>query len=335
MNYEIQSRSDFMTGSCLVVKIPENEIDQNALLTAKADCPDFILPFHYKNTDGQVEIVYKIGSLSKLQHLSGNLTSVEYAGLWQSLLKPLLVCGDWFMNAGSFILKAEHLYYDKNKKAIKYVYIPSAYGLSGHDSFYEMAVEVSKMMTVSDAALENKVLRAIIKDFNPMEFLKMLSLHMTENAENPENPEGNNSFDAALSNYEKEMQKIPSERADVTQKTTAISSGPGLRCVGRANLPSLIQVQIAIGEFFTIGRHVSGIGKRQSDFEFDKKTKAVSQRHSVIERDVDGYRIIDLSSNAGTFINGEKVPPNTPVSLDTGTRISFGNSGTDYIWEDS
>ena len=45
---------------------------------------------------------------------------------------------------------------------------------------------------------------------------------------------------------------------------------------------------------FTIGRFDANIGKKQSSFEFDKKTRAVSRRHAVIERDTDGYKIIDL-----------------------------------------
>ena len=82
------------------------------------------------------------------------------------------------MNPCSFLLNTEHLYYDKNKKAVRYVYVPSAYGCSGYDAFYEMAVEISKMITVSDAVLENKVLRAIIKGFNPIEFLHIIKDHV-------------------------------------------------------------------------------------------------------------------------------------------------------------
>ena len=426
MNYEIQSRSDFLTGTYLVARIPENELDQNALNTIQADCPDFILPFHYKNADGQIEFVYKVGTLCKLHYFSGDLTPREYAKLWQSLLKPLLKCGDWFMNPCSFLIKSEYLYYDKNKKAVRYVYIPTAYGCSGHDAFYEMAVEVSKMMMVSDAVLENKALRAIIKDFNPVEFLQMINDHVAEDSEvinaasadtgyekreikqeikaeileedkneaayspNMEVLEVNESPAALKDTAEDIIIDIPSQQRkkekefggyrffgsrskrrrafinsspdkaafsngseqenvgrrdslpivnrqpdmiDITQNVPVISNGPGLRFVGRANLPPSIQVLIAEGEIFTIGRFDANIGKKQSSFEFDKKTKAVSRRHAVIEKSANEYRIIDLSSSAGTYVNDKKVPPNTPINLETGCRVSFGNSGADYVWE--
>ena len=421
MNYEIQSRNDFLTGSYLVAKIPESELDQNALMTIQAECPDFILPFHYKSADEQVELVYKVGALCKLQYFSGNLTAKEYAELWKSLLKPLLACADWFMNPCSFILNTDYLYYDKIKKAIRYVYIPSAYGCSGHDAFYDMAVEVSKMMSVSDTVLENKVLRAIIKDFNPIEFLQMLNDYAAESLEAADTPlareesagesddernvnnrkeasytsdievmKVNEAFaseqdftddilidtaskrnkkerdagryrlfgsrgkkkkeilekytDEAVSDAQFESEaayktKLASrankhyEKTDVTQSVSVTSAGPGLRLIGRANLPPSIKVLITEGEIFTIGRYDAAVGKKQSNFEFDKKTKAICRRHAVIERSLSGYNIIDLSSSAGTFVNDKKVPPNTPVSLESGSRVSFGNSGADYIWD--
>jgi len=423
MKYEILNRNDFITGAYLVIRIPENELDQCALSTIQADRPDFIIPFHYKRTDGHIEFTYKVGTLCKLHYFSGDLTPKEYADLWQCLLKPLLDCTDWFMNPCSFVLNADYLYFDKINKSVSYVYVPTAYGCSGYDAFYEMAVEVSKMMTVSDAVLENKVLKAIMKDFNPVEFLQMLKDHAdgyndvpqvlqlqqynafstdkieenpiekieeqsTLNVENNLNdsfdisdlsiidfdnkkergsggykifgrrskrkkalvnqrrlPESsaqhilpgkvtvNAEYSPAESHHIGFMEGNQAEVIDITQNTTIISGGPGLRYVGRSQLPPAIHIMISEGEIFTIGRFDATIGKKQSNFEFDKKTKAVSRRHAVIERDIEGYKIVDLSSSAGTFVNDKKLPPNTPHGLETGCRVSFGNSGADYVWE--
>jgi len=395
--YEIQSKNDFLTGSYLVTKIPEDELDSNALHTIQADCPGFIIPFHYKITDGQVEFVYKIGSQCKLQYFSGDLSPEEYTELWQSLLSPLLECEDWFMNPRSFILDVNYLYYDKNKREVNYMYIPSTGGCCGFDAFYEMAVELSKMITVSDTVLENKVLRAIIKDFNPIDFLQMLNNHVSEtkipieNIHEPQvrvepetgeppiqypeenemiciQPEINNGqvktgresggyklFSGRSKRSQSEL-KYPQEAAaekskqnraswaipsagkktdliNITQSTSVLSNNPGLRYIGHAHLPPSILINISEGEIFTIGRFDATIGKKQSSFEFEKKTKAVSRRHAAIERDVEGYKIVDLSSSAGTFVNDKKLPPNTPYGLETGSRVSFGNSGADYVWE--
>lgn len=177
INYEIESKSDFLTGMHLVVRVPDSEVDENALYTIQGDCPGFIVPFKCKSINGQTELTYKVGTLCRLQYFYGEVSHAEYAKLWRGLLSPLIECRDWFMNPSSFVLSADYLYYDKNKETVAYIYIPSKTKCSGHEAFIEMAVEVAKNIKVSDPALENRVMRSIINDFNPDEFLKMLSEH--------------------------------------------------------------------------------------------------------------------------------------------------------------
>jgi len=385
-NCEIESKNDFLTGTYLIVKIPENELDQNALHTIQTDCPDFILPFNYKISNGQVELSYKVGSLCKLQYFYGDISHPVYILIWQSLLRPLLECGDWFMNPLSFILSTDYLYYDKSKKTIAYVYVPSTNRYSDYDAFNKMAIEIAKNITVSDPVLENKVLRSIINDFNPGEFLKMSTqyikqetdvggvteifnkideINISEDFGNTQIPEdemiiqtpeipkketegfkvfGNRNKkkpETKRNGYKNAMpvnlpvitEHKPPEASDVTQETSVLLSGPGLRCIGRPHFPQVIDVAIEEGSIFSIGRFDASVGKKQSSFEFDKKTKAVSRRHAVIERSGEIYKIVDLSSSAGTFVNDKKLPPNTPHELVAGSRVSFGNLGADYVWE--
>ena len=121
---------------------------------------------------------------------------------------------------------------------------------------------------------------------------------------------------------------------NLTQLDIHDTHGAKLRYVGNTEHPRVIAVSVAEGGAFTIGRFDVSVGLQQSDFEFDKKTKAISRRHAAIERGVDGYGIVDLASSAGTFISGQKIPPNTPVKLDKGCRVSFGSSGADYVWDE-
>ena len=468
MSYDIQSKSDLLTGVSLIIKIPESEVDRKALYTIQADQPDFILPFRSRYVDGQVEFVYQVGTYSKLQYFVGERLPKEYAELWSGIFNPLIDCGDWFMDPYAFVLNAEYLYYDKNTKSISYVYIPSTQGCSGYTALKEMAAEVTRLISVADTDLENKVLRAIMKDFKPTDFLQMLKQHMSANAHaaafwpspvqmrdtnllkpsadlkaspiaqsqpesveysaktpsvistalqglrphtsEPKQNEGktdqrlpdisgdiiinipengksmrkskekfknNNpkkgmpktgkkekelkeskSKSSFLSVIKEAIQEIspeappvpqlegnqvsnaaqvfapPTDTINITQCTLTEDSGAKLRFVGTALLTPIIDVGLAEGEIFTIGRFDAAIGRQQSSFEFEKKTKAVSRRHAVIERHEDGYKIIDLSSSAGTFLNGNKLPPNTPCELAQGSRVSFGNAGADYVWEE-
>ncbi|MCL2628042.1 MAG: FHA domain-containing protein [Oscillospiraceae bacterium] len=366
INCKIESRNDFLTGTYLVTSISDSDLDQNALHTIQKDCPQFIMPFNYKCINGQVEFTYKVGSLCKLQYFYGDVTHTEYMTMWRSMLSPLLECGDWHMNSRSFVLCTDYLYYDKSKKTVVYIYIPSKCECSSFEAFNDMAITVAKNITVSDPVLENKVLRSIINDFNPRDFLKMLmeytppqAIQETEVLDEIDGlsvadiaDEEKSGFKVFGSRHKKEKetkhngyknvvpvnlppaaQEKPQESIDNTQETKELRSGPGFRLVGKASMPQIIDVEVSDGGMFTIGRFDASVGKKQSSFEFDKKTKAVSRRHAVIEREGSVYKIIDLSSSAGTFINDKKLPPNTQHELTAGSRVSFGNMGADYVWE--
>lgn len=122
--------------------------------------------------------------------------------------------------------------------------------------------------------------------------------------------------------------------SDMTQIDIRESAGAKFRYIGSGSHPRVIEVGITDGGIFTIGRFDASLGTKQSSFEFDRKTRAVSRRHAAVERDGNGYNIVDLSSAAGTFINSQKLPANAPFKLKDGNHISFGNLGADYIWEE-
>ena len=113
-----------------------------------------------------------------------------------------------------------------------------------------------------------------------------------------------------------------------------IMSTPKFRYVGAAGHPPTIEISLQDGAVFTIGRFDASVGSQQSNFEFDMRTKAVSRRHAAIEKHMDGYYLVDLNSSGGTFVNGQRLTPNAPVKLERGSRVSFGYSGADYMWEE-
>ena len=122
--------------------------------------------------------------------------------------------------------------------------------------------------------------------------------------------------------------------SDATEFDSNETDDPKFRYAGGGEHPKVIKITVEEGGIFTIGRFDASVGVKQCGFEFDKKTKAVSRRHAAVERGAGGYSIVDLDSAAGTFINGQKLPPNAPFDLSNGCRVSFGYSGADYIWEE-
>lgn len=129
---------------------------------------------------------------------------------------------------------------------------------------------------------------------------------------------------------------MPEEEDGVTMILEPVTPGGcRFRLVGEPGLPREIPVVLEPGGVFTIGRFDVSVGRRQSDFEFEGKTKAVSRHHAAVERTPDGgYVLVDLDSAAGTFVGGERLTPNVARRLSSGDRVAFGIAGADYIWEE-
>ena len=50
----------------------------------------------------------------------------------------------------------------------------------------------------------------------------------------------------------------------------------------------------------------------------------MSRRHAEIVADAQGYSLVDLGSENGTFLNDQRVAANTPIPLHNGDRIQVG-----------
>ena len=433
MIYDIKIKNDSITSEpVVIIRFPQEELDKKALYTIEADCPPFVIPFRHKIVDGQIECTYRIGDRSKLKYRYGRRDVNTYIELWESILQPVINCSDWFLKPSSFVFDTNWLYLDKDSKIIRYIYVPSVRDCAAPDTLKIMMQELAKEISVEDLDVENRVLRAFVHEFRPVEFLKMLREskqvpkalkvmekpvgiietekktysedkyasveNVSENGDisineiNLGNDRDNNDIDGEIeinirsgfvdkfkgilsgkknnnedNNTEKgskrgRTKKINEEnelkagaidkdvfrfqnnnitpetgyKAEITESPdTWIDDMVGFRLISGSPLPKSIPVVIEPGGVFTIGRFDVNVGVKQSDFEFDGKTPAVSRHHAAIERNMDGsYSLIDDNSSGGTYLDGIKLVPNNPYPLLRGSKVSFGTSGADYIWEE-
>ena len=136
--------------------------------------------------------------------------------------------------------------------------------------------------------------------------------------------------------YNKIFAKADTDMSDTSQEPSdpAVRADAKLLLAGRQGLPDVIPV-IFGRRPFVIGRFDISVGRKQCDFEFKEDTKAVSRRHASIERTASGYAIVDLNSRAGTFVNGNRIIPGEQCPIRNGDRVSFGNLGADYVFDDN
>ena len=175
MKIEIQEQVG-MTGAVVVIRFPENELDENALYTIKDDMPDFLVPFGYRIIDGMVECTYQTGRCAKLKYYfeDKGKTLHEYPRFWQQIIQPLLDCGDWFMSPFNFVLDTQYLYTEEKKAKVKYLYIPMRHPYETMEHLRDLVIELVHKNPVDDPEIENMVLKAIMQQFQPYAFLQML-----------------------------------------------------------------------------------------------------------------------------------------------------------------
>jgi hypothetical protein len=85
---------------------------------------------------------------------------------------------------------------------------------------------------------------------------------------------------------------------------------------------------VPISKELTIGRTIE-VTPASEDFldlaSLNAGTMGVSRRHVTIRRVESGYEVIDLVSTNGTWLNGERLIPNKPYSLSSGSQLRIGN----------
>lgn len=93
--------------------------------------------------------------------------------------------------------------------------------------------------------------------------------------------------------------------------TLAVRSGPGF------------------GTELAVRQPVVSIGKgARSDVVIDDDS--VSSEHAMLEYDRDGWRITDLGSANGTYVEGERLAPDVPTPLSYGSTVRFGGVQTHF-----
>ncbi len=116
------------------------------------------------------------------------------------------------------------------------------------------------------------------------------------------------------------------EEAKTTRPTPPgpeLSSGAliGLRVIPTGEIISLIG-----RDNFTLGRSIDGqaILPDVDLSRFDAYDFGLSRMHAEVRIDESQTRIVDLESANGTIVNGKRILPNQPVSIEHGDIIQLG-----------
>lgn len=99
------------------------------------------------------------------------------------------------------------------------------------------------------------------------------------------------------------------------------AKGIAIYLVGRPN-----PIEIRLENEFVMGRLIEPSEEKIVDLTaFDSYALGVSRRHLLVRRSADGYEVADLNSRNGSWVNDQKLEPQTPVKVRSGSVIRLGN----------
>jgi pSer/pThr/pTyr-binding forkhead associated (FHA) protein len=85
-------------------------------------------------------------------------------------------------------------------------------------------------------------------------------------------------------------------------------------------------IGIRLEKEFIIGRSIEATKERVVGLtSYDAYALGVSRRHLMVRRVGNGYEVVDLGSRNGTWVNEQRLVPQSPLSVKSGSRIRLGN----------
>jgi pSer/pThr/pTyr-binding forkhead associated (FHA) protein len=76
---------------------------------------------------------------------------------------------------------------------------------------------------------------------------------------------------------------------------------------------------------FRLARPSILIGRTQ-EADITLAEQGVSRQHARLEQGPEGWVVTDLGTTNGTCVNGRQIPPNKPIPIQPGDRLSIGSS---------
>ena len=85
-------------------------------------------------------------------------------------------------------------------------------------------------------------------------------------------------------------------------------------------------IEVRLENEFLLGRTTQATDEKVVDLTFyNAYTLGVSRRHLMVRRSGDGYEVMDLNSSNGTWVNEQRLVPQQPFPLKSGSQIRLGN----------
>lgn len=85
-------------------------------------CPDFLVPVNRLDINGVKIYRYNVGTNIVYKYFNHSFIAADFILLLKNMIRPLMICKDWFIDNGRFYLDPDYVFIDKKTMSVKYVY---------------------------------------------------------------------------------------------------------------------------------------------------------------------------------------------------------------------
>lgn len=332
----------------------------------------YVLPFDVIRKDDKIKLCYNITSkLALNRFLAKNRVSRhDFIKLLSGIARAVLDCGNYLLNGKCFIIDGNFIYVNPATLEIAMAYVPVASGADTELKLKKLAVDLIMHANHAEAGDSDNYLHRILEFaksdfFDARSFCNLLD-ELGNMDTNPAQPPGESQntpdrlsatagkkrsitksggeslFKRLFGNRRTDDSKKlkgggSSEKAPAGQSAIAGCASPNdtvflgspecgkFACLKgeKDGVPEIIP--IAVTEF--------AIGRLEGQVDWVLRNRAVGKVHALITYRDGAYRLTDLNSRNGTYLNDKRIDSNKEYELRDGDRISFANS--DYVFAEA
>lgn len=250
--------------------------------------------------NGKIELFYILDGWKSLESIAANINENSFLTIMTNILASIIdVRNNGFLSCQNIDISFDKIYIDPNTLKVRLVYVPCKERIFEDYLIFENTLRTELIKFIQCHAMEGiKTERFAMELSDGMLSLKDLYNHLK----------------GVKSSVETKTVKLETKSFSTRLRFVAI------------NAPFRCELVVDKSEF-VIGKNPALV---DGPITFNK---AISRIHCKIVKEGEGYRICDLNSANGTYVNGERLEPNEQRIIKKGDIVRLANSDFEIIIE--
>ncbi len=343
LDYNVDDTSN-SNGDFVNIYMDKDQLDSIALKVIEYDKPAHILPLVVVHNTDDILIRYDYSDVEKVEIIKEGIDSHTLIEILSKLCNLLCNCKYWFLDASNFFFNKKHIFYNRDSKQLKLMYLPTKESSEDTD-IKDLLLYLVEIVEFEDSdKFKIGILQQMVKpNFNAYKLQKFLKQYSNSlEKKNKKRNQLNDKEDKLISNkssalkrkkrksgflswlFKSEPIKV-GEAIDVYEEKNDYKSKYYLKLVSNETIHKLDQVIELnfLDDTFLIGK--KGVEEKDNllKYNLNNKINEIEHIHLKFIKHKNKLKVVDLESSFGTFINGKRINSREIIEIKEGDNISL------------